>query len=66
MEDTHDLHVWSLSMGKPALSVHLKSKQPGDTLAKATRLIKNKYQIFHSTIQVESEAQATKCVNTLH
>ena len=62
----HDLHVWSLSIGKPALSVHLQSKQPEDTLARATRLIKNKYQIFHSTIQVENEAAANKCANALH
>jgi len=66
VEEMHDLHVWSLSLGKPALSVHLKSKQPEQTLAKATRLIKNKYQIFHSTIQVESEEPSYKCANILH
>ncbi len=66
VEAIHDLHVWSLSLGKPALSVHLTSNQPDDTLARATKLIKNKYQIFHSTIQVENEAQSNKCANTLH
>lgn len=62
----HDLHVWSLSIGKPALSVHLQSKKP-ETLLQATKLIKNKYQIFHSTIQIENqEDQAIKCANALH
>ncbi len=66
MEAVHDLHVWSLSLGKPALSVHVKTREPDATLAQATRLIKDKYQIFHSTVQVESAMQAEKCVNILH
>ena len=66
VEDTHDLHIWSLSLGKPALSVHLKTTQPSNTLKKATKLIKDKYQIFHSTIQVEDEGHKYKCANVLH
>eukprot|EP01022_Parablepharisma_sp_SALTPOND_P001360 TRINITY_DN106186_c0_g1_i1.p1 TRINITY_DN106186_c0_g1~~TRINITY_DN106186_c0_g1_i1.p1 ORF type:complete len:417 (+),score=10.90 TRINITY_DN106186_c0_g1_i1:59-1252(+) len=66
VEDPHDLHVWSLSMGKPALSVHLRSKHPNYVLAKVMKLIKNKYQIYHSTIQIENEEFAGKCANNLH
>eukprot|EP00831_Metopus_contortus_P058900 TRINITY_DN50985_c0_g1_i1.p1 TRINITY_DN50985_c0_g1~~TRINITY_DN50985_c0_g1_i1.p1 ORF type:complete len:163 (+),score=21.77 TRINITY_DN50985_c0_g1_i1:73-489(+) len=66
VEDLHDLHVWSLSTGKNALSVHLQSQQPYNTLHSARKLIKNKYRIFHSTIQVEEKEHAQKCTNTLH
>jgi len=66
VEDTHDLHVWSLSLGKPSLSVHLKANKPTVALEKATKLIKDKYQIFHSTIQVEHENPSYKCANALH
>lgn len=48
------------------MSVHVKTREPDATLAQATRLIKDKYQIFHSTVQVESAMQAEKCVNILH
>ena len=49
----HDLHVWSLSVGKLALSVHLESDTPLISLNKATRLCREKYKIGHTTIQVE-------------
>ena len=62
----HDLHVWLLSIGKPALSVHLRSRQPTSTLHKALKLIRGKYGIFHSTVQIEDNDQAMKCANTLH
>lgn len=66
VEETHDLHVWSLSLGRPALSMHLTANEPNVALEKATKLIKNKYQIFHSTIQVENESPTYKCANVLH
>ena len=36
--DIHDLHIWSLSVGKPALSAHVFSSEPGTTLREATKL----------------------------
>ena len=60
----HDLHVWSLSIGKPALTVHLVSTSAYVSLKKATNLCKKKYNISHTTIQVEEESK--KCGNTLH
>jgi Co/Zn/Cd efflux system component len=27
VSEIHDLHIWSLTIGKPALSVHVKSNE---------------------------------------
>eukprot|EP00358_Blepharisma_japonicum_P003615 CAMPEP_0202953176 /NCGR_PEP_ID=MMETSP1395-20130829/43912_1 /ASSEMBLY_ACC=CAM_ASM_000871 /TAXON_ID=5961 /ORGANISM="Blepharisma japonicum, Strain Stock R1072" /LENGTH=269 /DNA_ID=CAMNT_0049665841 /DNA_START=80 /DNA_END=885 /DNA_ORIENTATION=- len=43
--DIHDLHVWSLSIGKPSLSCHLGSDDPAVALAKATAICQEKYNI---------------------
>lgn len=54
--DIHDVHVWSLSLGKPALSAHYLSNAPQRTLEAATKICK-KYGIYHTTIQVEDNRQ---------
>lgn len=66
--EIHDLHVWSLSIGKLSLSCHLTSTSPQISLKKAARLIKNKYGISHSTIQVELDSDKFKdeCRHDLH
>ena len=66
--EVHDLHVWSLSVGKVSLSCHLTSNNPQISLKKARKLIKNKYKISHSTIQVEldSEKSFEDCAHDLH
>lgn len=54
----HDLHVWTLSSGSIALSVHLvgeKSREPGELLHEATHLLEERFSITHTTIQVEPE-----------
>ena len=51
--EIHDLHVWSLSLGKNSMSCHLISSCPQISLKKAREMIKKKYNIAHSTIQVE-------------
>ena len=51
--DVHDLHVWSLSAGKLSMSVHITSRKPLKTLSMATDLCRRKYNLFHTTIQVE-------------
>jgi zinc transporter 2 len=50
--NVHDLHVWCISIGKPAISLHMLSDNPQNSLEDATQLCQ-KYGIFHSTIQVE-------------
>ena len=68
--DIHDLHVWSLSAGRPAMSAHILSSDMRKTLKYATRFARE-YGIFHSTIQVE-EADThgvpikTVCAHNIH
>lgn len=50
--EIHDLHIWSLSVGKPALSAHIVSENPGLTLREGTKLCR-RYGIYHSTLQIE-------------
>jgi zinc transporter 2 len=64
--DVHDLHVWSLSMGKVSMTCHLKSSSPQKSLIKAKELMIKKYQITHTTIQVEDEDHPENCTQTLH
>jgi cobalt-zinc-cadmium efflux system protein len=54
----HDLHVWSISTRMPAMSCHVVLKaaeDPGDILSKLCRLMREKYGIDHTTIQIEPE-----------
>lgn len=51
----HELHIWSLSMGNTALSVHLLTESDGKALlSKANAMLDSKFGISHTTIQVES------------
>ena len=51
--EVHDIHVWSLSIGKISMSCHLTTNEPQKTLVLAREMIKKKYNITHTTIQVE-------------
>jgi len=58
----HDLHIWSLSVGKPSLSVHLYCRDDAaHVLAAANRMCAKKYNIHHSTIQVERAHDDIEC-----
>lgn len=55
----HDLHVWSITSGMPALSCHVVARHgedPSAVLAALSRLMKEKYHIEHTTIQIEMES----------
>lgn len=54
--DFHDIHIWSLSLGKVAMTAHFISNNPQKTLESATEICR-KYGVFHSTIQVEDYTQ---------
>jgi cobalt-zinc-cadmium efflux system protein len=57
VQEIHDLHIWSLSLGRFALSVHIVTESsPQETLSRATELLRTKYQINHTTIQIEKTA----------
>ncbi len=54
----HDLHVWTLSSGSVALSVHLaadESRDVGELLHEAAHVLEERFAITHTTIQVEPE-----------
>jgi cobalt-zinc-cadmium efflux system protein len=52
----HDLHVWSIASGTTAMSCHLVMESNEDaehTLAQSSHLMRKKYGIEHTTIQIE-------------
>jgi len=54
----HDLHVWSITSGMPALSGHVVLREGVDSkqaLRDLSRLMREKYRIEHTTIQIEVE-----------
>jgi len=51
----HDFHIWSLSVGKYALSAHVDCDEPLKALKEITELCKgHKYGIDHITLQMEN------------
>jgi zinc transporter 2 len=58
----HDLHIWSISVGKPSLSVHLLARTDGKgVLEAAHQMLATVFNIHHSTIQVELGSDAIAC-----
>ena len=67
VKEIHDLHVWSLSIGKMSLSCHICCDDPKKTLKKASKMIQKKYKIDHITIQLEDNNNPQlDCKNDLH
>lgn len=67
----HDLHVWSLSSSKHALTVHLRIRTGAvakNVLKKADSVLRNQFKLNHLTIQVEEpdEESPYECGNDLH
>ena len=50
----HDLHVWTLDGNAPIVTAHLIADQP-NVQAAARTLLREKFQVRHATLQVESE-----------
>jgi Co/Zn/Cd efflux system component len=57
--NVHDVHLWSLSIGRPCISLHILSDYPQKSLEGATKVCKN-YGISHCTIQVEDNTNAQR------
>lgn len=53
VQEVHDLHIWSASIHKIALSAHLVSENPAPTLTLAQEILEKTYAIRHITLQVE-------------
>ncbi|MBN2321617.1 MAG: cation transporter [Acidobacteria bacterium] len=54
----HDLHVWSISTRMAAMSCHAVLKageDAGEVLSELSRLMREKYGVDHTTIQIEPE-----------
>lgn len=58
VREVHDLHVWSITTGLPALSGHVRVNGGGDSgdelLTRIQVTLRNRFGIVHTTIQVES------------
>ena len=69
--EVHDLHVWSLGVGKPSMSAHMYTDgDTGAVLKRATRICRQ-FGIFHSTIQVETTKDKyhedyIECAHNIH
>jgi len=62
--EVRELHAWSLTVGKPSLSVHLyisASASQRRVLQHAHHLFTNKFKVHHTTIQVERLDQPMEC-----
>ena len=57
--NVHDIHLWSLSIGRPCISLHVLSNDPQKSLEGATKVCK-KYGITHCTIQVEDSREGRR------
>ena len=60
VKDTHDLHVWSLSSHVYALSCHIQVadlpvSEGTQLLDRISRMLKERFGIAHTTIQLEAE-----------
>jgi len=50
----HDLHVWSLGVGKPAMSAHVYTNSDLASVLKKTTEVCRSFGILHTTIQLET------------
>ena len=53
VKEVHDLHIWSVSTKKIALSAHLVAENPKKTLNEAHQIIEEKHNFHHMTLQIE-------------
>jgi cobalt-zinc-cadmium efflux system protein len=56
VENVHDLHLWEVTSGFPALSAHVLVREEADCHAERTRLeamLRERFDIDHVTLQVE-------------
>jgi len=57
VRNVHDLHIWSICSGYPALSVHICAEFDGATAERMSaikKVLRDRFGIEHTTIQVES------------
>jgi len=59
--EVHDLHIWSITTGLPALSGHVRVRAAGENggdhmLDLIKRTLRDRFGIVHTTIQLETPA----------
>jgi zinc transporter 2 len=64
VSNVHDLHIWSVSHGRPALSVHVNATDTQRALVDISNVC-HAQKIDHATIQIQpsSEASDDKCIS---
>lgn len=61
VESVHDLHIWTITSGFPALSAHVLVQRGGDCHEVRNRLegvLRGSYGIKHTTLQVDHAAES--------
>lgn len=61
VSNVHDLHIWSISHGFVALSVHASADDPDSALQKIEAVC-SRHGIAHSTIQLQSTSGGADCI----
>mmetsp|Transcript_1778 Transcript_1778/g.5191 ORF Transcript_1778/g.5191 Transcript_1778/m.5191 type:complete len:471 (-) Transcript_1778:155-1567(-) len=59
--NVHDLHIWSISHGFVALSVHASATDPDGALQKIEAVC-SRHGVAHSTIQLQSAGGGADCI----
>ena len=65
VSEVHDLHVWNASTSETSLTVHLMvpdCQAHEQVLATASALLRERFRIDHTTIQIEREEACRACV----
>jgi len=56
VKNVHDLHVWTITSGRDAISAHVlidETRPPDDVLREVTSIALSEFNLPHSTLQVE-------------
>ena len=64
ISEVHDLHIWGLSTTETALTAHLvrgSAAQDGDLLHRITHEVRERFDIGHATVQLETLETARRC-----
>lgn len=69
VDSVHDLHVWTLTSGMHAMSCHAVIRRDNNSteiLEEMSRICRERFNIEHTTIQLEEESQPHNENNTCH
>lgn len=59
VQSVHDLHIWALTSGKSSLTAHVVCEpgvQPEALLAPLKEVLAKRFQVFHTTLQLEAKS----------